>query len=167
MNRYGHILKDAALKIAALLLLYSLTRIVFYGCNHSNFPDAGISHFLAGLRFDLSAIAYLNLPWLFIALLPLPFLWKKGWQTAFSIIYVIINSLALLANLVDTAYFPYVSKRLTADIFSYIGHARFDFSTLLPISAAWGWQCAPRVRRVNSALWGRSSRGAVNRRDTE
>ena len=133
MNRYGRILKDAALKIAALLLLYSLTRIVFYGCNHSNFPDAGISHFLAGLRFDLSAIAYLNLPWLFIALLPLPFLWKKGWQTAFSIIYVIINSLALLANLVDTAYFPYVSKRLTADIFSYIGHARFDFSTLLPI----------------------------------
>ncbi len=163
MSRYGRILAGTAAKIGLLVLLYSLTRLIFLGCNLTHFPEAEFSHFLAGMRFDLSAIAYINLPWMVLLLLPFPIFQRKGWQIGCNIFFVAANSVALLANCIDTAYFPYVSKRLTADIFSYLGHAGFDFRTLLPLflkqfwwlailwaamTALLAW-CAMRLRRYS------------------
>ena len=133
MNRYGRILTGTAVKIGALILFYSLLRFIFYRYNLSHFPEAKLLHFVGGLRFDLSAIAYLNLPWIAIALLPFPFFQRKGWQLGSDIYYIAANSTALLANCIDIGYFPYVSKRLTADIFSYLRHAQFDTGALLPV----------------------------------
>jgi hypothetical protein len=47
MSRYGRILAGTAAKIGLLVLLYSLTRLIFLGCNLTHFPEAEFSHFLA------------------------------------------------------------------------------------------------------------------------
>ena len=133
MSRYGHILAGSAVKIGLPVLLYSVLRLVFYRYNLSHFPDAQAIHFVGGLRFDLAAIAYLNLPWLLLLLLPFPLFQRKGWQTGCDIYYIIANSAGLLANCIDIGYYPYVSKRLTADIFSYLQHAQIDTGSLLPL----------------------------------
>ena len=163
MSRYRHILAGSAVKIGLPVLLYSVLRLVFYRYNLSHFPDAQAIHFVGGLRFDLAAIAYINLPWMVLLLLPFPLFQRKGWQIGCNIFFVVANSIAFLANCIDTAYFPYVSKRLTADIFSYLGNAGFDFRLLLPLflkqfwwlailwaamTALLAW-CAMRLRRYS------------------
>lgn len=154
MKRYGRIMKGTAVKIGVLILFYSLLRIVFLLYNSPHFPEARLLHFLAGIRFDLSAIAYLNLPWLLIALLPFPFFQKKGWLAGCNIYYVTANSIALLAGFVDIGYFPYVSKRLTADIFSYLGHGQFDFKALLPLFLTqFAWMIPLLAAMVALMIW--------------
>ena len=138
-SSYRRVWKNTGIRIGILLLIYSLLRIIFYAYNRSHFPDAVPMHFLTGIRFDLSAIAYLNLPWILIFLLPFDFFRKKTIQTACDIYYVTVNGIALLAACIDIGYFPHVSKRLTADVFSYIGSAQFDFKALLPLFLSQFW----------------------------
>ncbi len=126
-------------RFLVLTLLYSLLRWVFYRYNLSHFPQAEISCFFHGIRFDLSAIAYLNLPILLALLLPFRFVYRKTYQRITDIFFVLINSIALLASCIDIGYFPHVSKRLTADVFSYLGNAGFDFGALLPLFLTEFW----------------------------
>ena len=125
-----------------LLLTYSLLRVVFYVYNRSLFPESGFRPFWGGIRFDLSAIAYLNIPYLAAMLLPFKFAHNKTYRRICNIYFVAANSLALLAACIDIGYFPYVSKRMTADIFSYMGHAQFDFGSLAPLFLKEFWWIA-------------------------
>ena len=120
-------------QIGMLLLVYTIIRFLFYIYNKMHFPDPLPAYFVGGLRFDLSAIAYLNAPYLIAMLLPLAVTEKKWYRRICNIYFVTVNSLALLAACIDIAYFPYVSKRLTADIFNYMGSAQFDFGSLAPL----------------------------------
>ena len=143
MNRhFRHAIADTLRKTGWLLILYSLLRLVFLLYNHGHFPDAGLRHFLGGIRFDLSAICYLNLPIIAALLLPLNVARKKGYRRIVNGCFIAVNSLAIGAALIDTAYFPYVSKRMTADIFSYMGSAQFDFKALGPIFLKEFWWVA-------------------------
>lgn len=127
------------LKIIILTAIYTLLRGIFYACNASYFPHVQAICFIAGIRFDLSAIAYLNIIWCIAVLLPIPISNHKIYKTICNIYFVIANSLGYMLQCIDIAYFPYVSKRLTFDVFSYLGHANFDFHTLLPLFLAQYW----------------------------
>jgi phosphoglycerol transferase MdoB-like AlkP superfamily enzyme len=104
---------------------------VFYLTNVGNFPNADISLFFYGVRFDLSAIFYTNAPYILTVLLPFSFYYKKNYQITCNIYFILVNSFAALVSYIDVAYFPYVLKRMTADIFSYL-QIGFDFQKLLP-----------------------------------
>ena len=138
-NNYRRAWRGTGMRIGVLLLAYSLLRAIFYVCNRSHFPEVAPVHFLAGIRFDLSAIAYLNLPWVLVLLLPFDCFRKKAVQVACDAFYVTVNGIALLAACIDIGYFPHVSKRLTADVFSYLGSAQFDFKALLPLFLSQFW----------------------------
>lgn len=138
-SNYRRAWTGTGIRAGMLLLVYSLLRVVFYAYNRSHFPDAAFGHFLAGIRFDLSALAYLNLPWIVLLLLPFDCFRKKAVQLGCDIYYVTVNGIALLAACIDIGYFPYVSKRLTADVFSYLGSAQFDFKALIPLFLSQFW----------------------------
>ena len=65
-------------------------------------------------------------------MLPFPFVYKRTYQRICDIYFIIVNSFAIMLACVDIAYFPYVLKRLTVDIFSY-ANIGFDYGTLLPL----------------------------------
>lgn len=73
--------------------------------------------FIGGLLFDASAIAYTNV--LYLLLVLFPFHWKE--RPAFSEfakwVFVSVNALAVVINLMDSVYFPYNKQRTTAMIF--------------------------------------------------
>lgn len=73
--------------------------------------------FRGGLLFDASAIAYTNS--LYIMLVLLPFHWKErpafGWVLKW--LFVIVNAVAVIVNLMDSVYFPYNKQRTTVMVF--------------------------------------------------
>ena len=125
-------LKPLAIRLGCILLLYSVFRLLFYVANAEFFPNLHSAIFLHGIRFDLSAIVYTNAPYILAILLPFPFVYKRVYQRVCNIYFVAVNSFAVMLACVDIAYFPYVLKRSTADIFSYV-NIGFDFETLLPL----------------------------------
>lgn len=119
-------------RLAIALLLFSLCRILFFLFNHSVLPEISAGTFLLilfyGLRFDVSAIIYINSLFILLHLLPFPFRNLKYYQNIQKIIFISFNSFVLLFEVADFAYFRFTHKRTTADIF-YIAS---DVANLLP-----------------------------------
>ena len=103
-------------------VVFMICRLAFLLENRSLFQDLTFTHFLemckGGLYFDTSAILYTNA--LFILLTLFPFHWKENntYHKFVKILYVVINTLCIVANLADAAYFQYTNKRTTFSVFS-------------------------------------------------
>lgn len=119
----------------ALLLIFQFNRLLFYFNNKSWLRIDGLSdyiqHAFYGIRFDISSIFTTNLPFIILALLPFSFLQKKSIQIIFAIVFIISNFLTIAFDMADIAYFPYVHKRMTADVF-HLMENKADFINLLP-----------------------------------
>ncbi|MDF2438488.1 MAG: sulfatase [Bacteroidota bacterium] len=120
------------------MILYSLCRILFLLFNLSHFPGLSFSNLISvlfyGLYFDASTVAMLNLFYIFLFLLPLPFRSNPYYNLLLKWIFVIINSIGLLANCADLVYFQFTIKRTTADVFNFFhGGMGNDLGRLLPV----------------------------------
>lgn len=111
-----------AYRIAILYVLMSLTRIIFYAYNASLFPDVSSNEFFpiffGGLRFDTTAIIYLNCVYILMNIVPFRFVYNSGYQKFAKWIYIVTNSVGLLANLADVVYYPFTLKRTTSLVFA-------------------------------------------------
>jgi phosphoglycerol transferase MdoB-like AlkP superfamily enzyme len=79
-------------------------------------------HFLnllrGALRFDISAIAYTNSLYILLQIIPFQFRYEKKYQTVAKYLFLIVNSIATLANCIDIEYFRFSNRRTTASFFS-------------------------------------------------
>lgn len=108
--------------LGLMLVIYYLCRIAFFLVNKSYFPDMTFSHLLTllkgGLLFDISAIVYTNLLYILMQVLPFKFRLNAVYQTVAKWIFVVFNSVAVLANCLDIGYFPFTNRRTTSTVFS-------------------------------------------------
>ena len=108
-------------RIAGLMPLFMLCRALFYAFNADLFPNVGFDHFcrlaIAGIPFDISAILYVNLPYIVGQTLPFNFRYGRGYQRWMKYLFCTTNAVALFANCVDFAYFRYCSRRTTLAVF--------------------------------------------------
>jgi phosphoglycerol transferase MdoB-like AlkP superfamily enzyme len=118
-------------RLVGLLILYQITRLLFYLFNYSFFSSSSstdiFSAFIWGMRFDAWIILIFNLPVIIISMLPL----SRTFEKIGKYYFVIINSVVLLFNLIDIEYFKFTLKRSTADLFSLIGTGK-DVWIMLP-----------------------------------
>ena len=70
-------LHSLLLRIAMLLLLMTVTRLVFYFFNLDSFAHVNFTDWLAGIWFDLSTIGLLLMPFIVFSLLPEK--WQHNW----------------------------------------------------------------------------------------
>lgn len=134
MNRSLKEIQLLLWRLSIALLFYPVCKILFYLFNNILFTDIAFSEILSalffGLRFDLSALVVINAP--FILLHILPFFSGRGWyQITLKVLFITFNSIAILADCLDMAYFRFTLKRTTADFFDLFGLGS-DISTLLP-----------------------------------
>lgn len=105
-----------------LLAAYMVCRVAFLWENIALFPDLDAPAlwrlFLGGLRFDVSAVCYTNALYVLLFFLPLHWKERAGYYRFLKILFVAINGIALLSNLMDTVYFQYVNRRTTVSVFS-------------------------------------------------
>jgi len=113
---------NIGIRFLYLVFIYALLRLGFYAFNRDLFP--GISGFelaymmWGGLKFDLVALLYLNILYIFLWSIPFPFKYVPGYQVFAKGLFIGTNSLGVLLNLVDYAYYPFTLKRTTGTVFS-------------------------------------------------
>lgn len=131
----GNIYVVMILKLLVILVLLFLSRILFVLLNYSHFQPLTFSElimaFVAGIRFDFSALLILNFPFILMNSLPFRFRYKKVYQGFANVYFYVINTLALMTNFIDIVYFRFTLKRMTSDIFAYLTVGG-DFDRLIP-----------------------------------
>lgn len=123
-------LRTWLLRIGVVALIFSLQRVLFAALNAGSFPSTPAIAFIGGIRFDLSAIAWLYLPWtLSVLLLPGP---VGRWKTLQKVLFHISNAVCFFLNAVDLEYFKFTLKRSTADLLG-IAAGGNDLASLAPV----------------------------------
>jgi phosphoglycerol transferase MdoB-like AlkP superfamily enzyme len=109
------------LRLLIIFLLYSICRVLFFVFNISSFSELSITNFLqillGGLKFDLSAILYINSLFILSQAVPFKFRFKPAYQSFFAKFYFITNGLGLAFNLGDIGYYPFTLRRTTFSLF--------------------------------------------------
>lgn len=105
-----------------VIACYTICRIAFFLENRLFFAGLSVSESLdilrGGLRFDLSALAYSNALYLVLLFFPLHVKEQRWWTLLLRILFVVINTLCLAANLADAVYYPFIKRRSTASVFT-------------------------------------------------
>ncbi len=122
-NHIKHLFFLAQSMLLALVFL-GLSRLVFLVFTFSQFPliftDGLIGALVQGLRFDLSALAYINVIFIVLSLIPSRKRETKSFQKLLKVLFMFFNSFALFLNLADIVNVQFTGKRMTADILSFI-----------------------------------------------
>ena len=111
-----------AVNFLILMVIYMLSRWFFFYMNLESFPDVTFRQLLTmslgGLRFDLNALLFLNLPCIVLQFLPLKCRHTVGYQRIVKVLFLILNSLGIVINMADVVYFPFGGRRATSVVFS-------------------------------------------------
>lgn len=111
-------------RLLIVLALLSLSRMLLYFFNVNYFGELNINNlfsiYFLGLRFDIAALMMLNFPLILISIFPFRFKFKEKISKVILYITLFINSIAILSNLIDIAYFRFTLKRSTFDIFNFL-----------------------------------------------
>ncbi|GAB3333692.1 LTA synthase family protein [Hymenobacter humi] len=109
-------------RFALLLVVYTLLRLGFYLFNVGTFrgveTGALAAAFVHGLRFDISALLWLNLPLVLLSLL-IPVSARRGQQWLRGL-FVLVNLVGFLLNVIDWEYFKFIGRRLSNE-FTTVG----------------------------------------------
>lgn len=132
-----------AVNFAIAMLLYMAERWFFFWMNHATFQDVTFSDMLTicggGVRFDVSALCYLNI--LCIALQTVPGKWRDRvvYQRIVKYIFLVINTIGIFMNVADVVYFDFGGRRTTATFFSEFGNEN-NIGKILLQSITGYWQ---------------------------
>ncbi|MEI5984114.1 MULTISPECIES: LTA synthase family protein [Sphingobacterium] len=110
------------LRILGMLIIYAVLRLGFYWINLSQFPGISTSELMymmfGGIRFDIVALFYINILYILMFALPIPFKYHPKYQKVGKWLFVVSNSIGIGLNLIDYAYYPFTLKRTTGTVFS-------------------------------------------------
>src|SRR5690606_18159588 len=137
-KRYWDNIKVLIYRLLLVLAVYQICRIVFFWNNYFIFKDIGISEFLGGMRFDLSAIFYTNALVILAHAIPGNFKYNKIYQKTLKIVFFLINLIFIGANFVDVEYFKFTSRRSTYSLITASG-MESDILRLIPVFAKNYW----------------------------
>lgn len=107
-------------RLGIVLLLYFVSRLLFFMFHASEFTSAGaggiLASFLYGVRFDFAAIVITNALFILLHLAPLGVFDERPYQITLKVLFYVVNLPALIVNCIDLAYFKYTLKRMTSDV---------------------------------------------------
>ncbi len=115
-------------RFAVMLFIYAICRLLFFGFNAHLFPNSELKDLpylmLGGLKFDISALLYINALFLLLSITPLPLKWKSSsaYQTVTKYVFYTFNTVALAFNCIDIIYYRFIFKRTTASVFSIVSN---------------------------------------------
>ena len=122
-------------RLLIVLLLFSVSRWLIYLFNTDFFHHLTLRQalrlYLVGMRFDLVVIAYANMPMILLFCLPFKFIYNRVLQSITSVYYVFVNSVIIILNMVDVIYFRFIGKRMTSELFQFLGNSDENIGAIL------------------------------------
>ena len=100
--------------------MYTASRTYFYINNYDTIQPHYFFEFLEGLRFDISALVYINIPLFIMLLLPHNLRCNNYYHKLTNWLFYAVNIPFLLLNNIDIEYFRFTQKRSTTDFFQLI-----------------------------------------------
>ena len=98
-------------------IVYQIARLEYWLENYS-YLNYTFDVWRGGLMFDTSAILYTNAFYVVLMLFPLHYKETTLYHKICKWLFVIVNGLALMINLVDSVYFRYTMRRTTSSVFN-------------------------------------------------
>ena len=149
-------------RLLLLVLIYQVSRVLFYFMNASSFQNFNLKTLKGGILFDLAAIAYLNLIFVIAHLIPGNFKYTLTYQKRLKISFYALNLLFIATNFIDIIYYRFTGKRSTFSMitakgmeheifglipsflmqFWYVGVVFLIFSVLF-------WKLLPNFKQIN------------------
>jgi len=103
-------------RILLVYFSYTICRLLFYYFNQDLIQVKGLGQLLElcyfGLRFDNTAVAYTNMPFILLSILPIIKITSEGYQKFLIWIYFTFNALGMLINFIDFAYYRFNLNRI-------------------------------------------------------
>ncbi len=114
-----------AVNFLLMMVIYMLMRWLFYYMNMRHFANVTFNDMMlmswGGLRFDLSALCYLNSLCVLLQFLPIKSRNTVRYQRVVKILFLVVNMLGVAVNAADIVYFEFGGRRTTWLIFSEFG----------------------------------------------
>ena len=113
-----------ASNLLLVMVLYTISRLFFFWVNVDLYPNVSFSHLLemlaGGLRFDLTALLYLNSLYLLFVLLPLPSTIRNhhNYISTAKWAFWVPNILGFIVNCMDIVYVRFTDRRTTCTVFT-------------------------------------------------
>ncbi len=128
----GNIYVALGTYLLLLMCLFMVCRLAFYFFNREFFPEMSLVRFgriaLGGMRFDLTAVLYLNILFILMMILPFRFRFRIGYQRVLKYLFFFTNTLGLIANIADTVYYRYTLRRTTLSVIRQFENERNKLS---------------------------------------
>jgi len=122
-------------RLTVALAFFWISRFFLYLFNTHYFSHLHVSEvvwiMIVGLRFDISTVFMLNMPFILMMTVPLPLRNFLVWRKTGTFLFIAGNLWGLAANFTDIVYFRFTQKRMTGDIFDYAANDIY-LSVLLP-----------------------------------
>lgn len=113
-------------RFAVLMAIYSVLRVAFYLFNTELFPNvtpSGFANLLyGGLRFDLSALTYLNILYFVLHYLSFDLKFRPGYRRTVNAIFYTLNGVGIAANCIDFIYYRFILKRTTYNVLDILAN---------------------------------------------
>lgn len=105
-----------------VMAIFSVSRLFYYLTNMPAYPDVTFSHLcellFGGIRFDMTALLYLNSVYLVLMFLPFRFRSNRIYQQVAQWFYWVPNILAIIVNCIDMVYMQFTGRRTSIAFFS-------------------------------------------------
>lgn len=131
MNNHSIIIKLLAKRLLLVFVIYQICRILFLLFNKEAFTDIDVTVFLGGMLFDLSAISFINLIFIFLHLLPGNFKYRNGYQKGLKIAFFTVNLLFIATNCIDFEYYKFTGRKSSFDLITANG-MEHEIAGLIP-----------------------------------
>lgn len=144
--------------IALVYLVYMICRLAYLLENWAVLTEGFDSLSLwsatkGSLLFDTSAIVYTNLIFMLLVMLPAPWRDNSVYRKVSKWVFVVINSLAVLANLADAVYFAYTNKRTTCSVFSEFNNDGGQMGSIIGVEVLKHWYLILLAAALVYGLW--------------
>lgn len=125
MQSYKLQIQTLTKRILLVFFAFTLSRVLFHIFNSDHFQNLEsaelASIYFYGLRFDAYSLLVCNSLFILISVLPIAFFNTTKFQKYLRYFFLTTNAIFLAINFIDMAYFRYIGKRSTADIFHQMG----------------------------------------------
>ena len=120
IRNFTQLQQTLLVRFGILMLIYSLTRVIFFLVNLNLFEETTFSGFmvmlLGGLKFDLSALLFINAIYIVAQTIPFNFRYTVGYQKFTNLFFLITNAFFIAVNSADIIYYRFILKRTTLSV---------------------------------------------------
>ena len=124
-----------SIKIIAILILYQFCRLLFFFYNLEYFSNINLIDYLriikGSIRFDISAILYVNSLVILLSLIPSNLIIKRWYKDIIYYLFIYCNLLGIIVNIIDVFYYPFSKSRLTISFLNEFSNEKSIFRILV------------------------------------